>query len=186
MEIQSDNSIVVLGKRGSGKTTLIRYLINIAISNHIHIAILDIVGNYIQFKGIKNVDYYLVQPHNANKLNKIFSEVYKNGNQMMVLDEADMYDYSLLKKDLFYSIINLGRNFGIGYIASARRTANIPKDFISNANYSFIFKHVLPQDLAVLREWFSEDEEIFKNLDEHEFAIFKDGNLEAVSKLDLK
>ena len=53
MEIQSDNSIVVLGKRGSGKTTLIRYLINIAISNHIHIAILDIVGNYIQFKGVK-------------------------------------------------------------------------------------------------------------------------------------
>ena len=86
---------------------------------------------------------------------------------------------------LFCSIINLGRNYGIGYIASARRTANIPKDFISNANYSFIFRHNLPQDLNVLREWFSENEEIFKQLGLYEFALFKEGELETVSKIAL-
>ena len=112
-------------------------------------------------------------------------KIYNEGNQLVVLDESDMYDYSLLKKDLFYSIINLGRNYGIGYIASARRTANIPKDFISNANYSFIFQHNLPQDLNILREWFSEDDNIFKNLEKYEFAVFKESNLETVSKLNL-
>ena len=185
MEIQADNSIVTLGKRGSGKTTLIKYLIKLALNQNIRVSILDIVGNYLEFKGQHNINYYLTQPHNATKINQIMLKIYNEGNQLVVLDESDMYDYSLLKKDLFYSIINLGRNYGIGYIASARRTANIPKDFIPNANYSFIFQHNLPQDLNILREWFSEDDNIFKNLEKYEFAVFKEGNLETVSKLNL-
>ena len=185
MEFNSDNSIVILGKRGSGKTTLIKYLIKKALSTGVKITILDIVGNYIYLKGDKRINYHIINPHNAKQINSILLKVFNEGNQLLILDEADLYDYSVLKKDLFYSIINLGRNYGIGYIASARRTANIPKDFISNANYSFVFRHNLPQDLNVLREWFSENEEIFRQLGLYEFALFKEGELETVSKITL-
>jgi energy-coupling factor transporter ATP-binding protein EcfA2 len=169
LNIQVQDGIISLGKRGAGKTTLVEFLIE-SLSPDFHFAILDVVGNLAKYKDFPNVKYFLINPHNQKEVNDAIVDALAEGGLMLVLDEADRY--SLRDKSVLSDAINIGRNYLVGYIATARRTANIDKDFLSNADWAFLFKHTLPQDIDVLIEWFSVAEDDFKQLQRFEFILF--------------
>lgn len=171
IQVRQSDGIVVLGKRGSGKTTLVRYLIN-SMPNY-RFVIIDVVGNLGQFKNSRNVEYHLINPHAENRIDSICGSAMKAGNCMVILDEADRLEYTTNLSDL----LNVGRNYGVGYMATARRTANIHKDYLANQRHAFVFKHTYPRDVKVLTEWLDIDERVFRHLEQYKTLYFCDDEL---------
>jgi energy-coupling factor transporter ATP-binding protein EcfA2 len=170
--IRYDEGVVLLGKRGSGKTSAIRFLITKLLKSY-NFTILDSLGNYADLDGQENIDYHTIIPSDTDEVTQIIDEALEQGDRMVVIDEIDLY--SIKKNTGLYDLINLGRNFGVGYIAASRRTASIDKSILANARWIIVFQHILPQDLEVLTDWFSLPEEKFRDLQEHEVLIFRDG-----------
>ena len=171
LSIKQSDGVVVLGKRGSGKTVMVRFLIN-HMPNYRFI-ILDVVGNLGIYKDARNCTYHLVNPHDKKKIDEICKEAIKTGNCMVVLDEADRLEYT----DNLSDMLNIGRNYGVGYIATARRTANIHKDYLANQTHAFIFKHTYPRDVKVIAEWLDVDDKTLRYLADHKTLYFHDDEL---------
>lgn len=180
-----NDSIVILGRRGSGKTSIAKFLIKILSDPeyNFRFTILDIVGNLQEFEGAPNVQYYLIDPNDRDGVDMVVDMALKEGNQMVVLDEADRfrhYDTSKLSE-----LVNIGRNFNVGYMTTARRTANIPKDYIVNSNWVVIFKHTWPEDIDRIIEWLNVDEGMIRALRPFEFILVHDTEVIGKYKLNL-
>ncbi len=182
LEIKQDEGVIVLAKRGSGKTFFIKFLIN-SLSPEYRFVILDVTGEYKEFAKEKNVEYHLVNPRKEGaemEIDAILDKVRAQANCVVVLDEADRYEYGTIRKTKMSDLVNIGRHwgkdspYGAGYISSARRTANIPKDFLVNYTHAFIFAHEYPNDIKVLEQWFGKEENYWKTIPEHTMAYFKD------------
>jgi hypothetical protein len=202
-EIRPTNGVYIDGKRGSGKTELTKFLID---TLPYHFIVLDVVGNLKQYadkKKYPNIDYYLINPHDATVVEPLFEKILENAHRysiwadqhgiadedknfgMLVLDEADRYDYYTGVKNTLNDIINLARNYGLGYIACSRRTAAVAKDILANADWLFIFRNVFKRDQKILAEWIDVDPLTLRDLDEHEFLIVFHGEAIGRSKLEL-
>ena len=171
LTIKQSDGVMSLGKRGSGKTSLVRFLVS-AMPQY-HYIVIDIVGNLGQFKDAKNCRYHLINPHDEAAINAICRGAMKQGNCMVVMDEVDRLEYTEALSDL----INVGRNYGVGYIATARRTANVHKDILANQTHAFIFKHTYPRDVKVLTEWLNLDERTLRHLEQYKCLYFKEDEL---------
>lgn len=169
--IKQSDGCVVLGKRGSGKTHLIRFLMS-QMSNYRFI-IVDVVGNLGQFKDAKNCEYHLINPHDKKAISAICRAAMTRGNCMVVLDEADRLEYT----DELSDMLNIGRNYGVGYLATARRTANIHKDYLANQSHAFIFKHTYPRDVKVIEEWLDVEEGTLRYLPQYKTLYFYEDEL---------
>jgi DNA helicase HerA-like ATPase len=169
LKVKIEDGIVILGRRGSGKSNIIRYLVKGPLKSY-KFVVLDVVGSLKSLEGQPNVEYYVVNPRRTQDVNKIINKVLEERNKMLVSDEIDRFDY--MRTSALNDLVNIGRNYGVGYIVAARRTATVSKDFLSNAEFSFVFQHILPQDLEVLREWYNIDEQILRNLKAHEVILF--------------
>lgn len=116
-----NDAIVILGKRGSGKTSIVKFLLNILADPqyNFRFTIMDIVGNLQEFEGKSNIQYYLVDPNDKDGIDMVIDMALKEGNQMVCLDEADRYRHYETSK--LSELVNVGRNFNCGYITTARR-----------------------------------------------------------------
>lgn len=199
LRIPIDQGSAVLGKRGSGKTELVKFLAN---ELPYDLGILDVVGNLRPLKdlgkpmfgleakfglagGYRKVDYRLIDPQDQDAISDAVNAWMDRGNVLALFDEADRYSYFAASKTPLSHFINLARNYGCGYIATARRTANISPDFLANATYLFVFRHIHPRDLQVLEEWLEVGIEEVRHLADHEFMVFKDGEFLFKAKLKL-
>lgn len=172
IKIDISDGVVVLGKRGSGKSTLCRYLIS---SLKYRFVVIDVVGNFSYLKDNEKVEYHLINPHSTETIDEICRNTMSEGNKMLVLDEADRLSYSTMLSDT----LNLGRNYGVGYIATARRTANIHKDYLANQKHAFIFKHTYPRDVKVLEEWLNVESELLRNVQPYKPLYFYEDELKS-------
>jgi hypothetical protein len=189
LQIPIDQGSVFLGKRGSGKTEGVKFE---AEELPYDMIILDVVGNLKELadkleKQKRKVEYHLVNPHDNATISAVLQKAMKQGDKMVLMDEADRYEYYANKKNTITDFINLSRNYRCGYMATARRTANISPDFLSNATYVFVFKHTHPRDLKVLSEWFDMDPQEFRSLKPHQFILFIEGDpaFKGVFEIDL-
>jgi len=197
--IRCIDGVYIDGKRDSGKTVLTRHLIR---TLPYKFWVLDVIGNLEEFKDRKaypNVEYYLVNPHDASQVEPIFQKILAEGRRMtdyqkknglpiqcgmLVMDEADRYDYFTNVKSDLSDIVNLARNYGIGYIATARRTAAVAKDILANADWLLIFRNVFKRDQKILAEWIDVEPITLRDLDEHEFLIIYHGEAIGRTKLE--
>ena len=167
---KQDEGVVVLGKRGSGKTNLLRFLVTTL--KNFNFFILDAIRNLEDLQDKPNViDYHRLNPADTKTANEVIGETLDTGNMMVVVDEVDRYKTTPGTK--LSDLVNLGRNFDVGYMAAARRTARIDKDVLAGATWTFVFRHILPQDLEVLTDWFGADEQVFRELGDHEVILFR-------------
>lgn len=145
LQIRGDDIIVVLGKRRSGKSNLIAYLIQ---TLHLDFVILDVVGNLRFLKDQSNVVYYSVDPDNEEQLNQILRA---SAGKTIIVDEADLYSWN--RHNFLNRILQIGRNYGIGFWVSARRPANLSKNLLSNCDLALIFSYREPRDVEYLDSW---------------------------------
>lgn len=180
MKIKISDSIIAIAKKGAGKTTLIRYLIE-ELRRSYHITIWDVLGNFADFQHKKNVSYYLVNPNNTKEIEALATDTFTRGNTLLVIDEFDTFPYNTLKKNNLYSLFQLGRNRNIGFLLSARRTANISKDIIANASHVFIGSTGYLPDIERLQTYYTFNMKDYLSLKQYQFLYLYDGN--AISKV---
>lgn len=180
MKIKISDTIVILGKKGSGKTTLIKFLVETLMKNY-KITILDVLGNFSYLCGKKNINYYLINPNDTKQIEQIANKIFSEGNQLVIFDEFDTYPYNSMHKDAMYNLFQLGRNRNIGFLLSARRTANISKDIIANATHVFIGATGYLPDIERLQTYYTFDMKDYHSLKQYQFLYIYDGN--AISKV---
>lgn len=172
LELNPTSSILILGKKNSGKTTLAKFIVDRLDYNYL---IIDIVGNWKEYKS--RYDYMLVDPSIPNE------SIWKyamSKSKFAVIDEADRhrFDWQL---EHFY---NVSRNFGCGWLAVARRMKDLPPIVRTNADFTFIGKTYHETDFhPILQDYYVQEEEL-RQVGEHEFLVFKDNEYEG--KITLK
>lgn len=156
--------ICVFGKRGSGKTTLIKGQIE---KFPKPVIILDLLGNYQDEKAYENFNELsellatiCLDAEEGKHRNKIYSlrcsdpglcvdyisaALWEIGGGTLVLDEAD--GFNLSEAPCFDEIIRYGRNRNVHLITGCRRPAEISRDFTAAANTILCFKTNEPRDI---------------------------------------
>lgn len=177
-QLKSNEDILILGKKQSGKTTLAQWIVRQAQYNYL---ILDVVGNWTSFKDKYN--YVKLNPHTAQSyIDVLFRKVWHKGNLYLIIDETDRYRYSPALSDL----LNLGANRNIGLLMVARRTTALNKDITGNCTWTFIFNTKNETDYEHLSKIYGEIDLIaLKNLKPHHFLLMWDQNMLAEGYLNL-
>jgi hypothetical protein len=168
LQIRSDDIVVILGKRRSGKSNLIAWLVKTLPFDFV---IMDIVGNLSFLRAQKNVSYFRIDPTDEPALQAILKN---SAGKMLVLDEADLWSW---KRDSIQNrLLQIGRNFGTGFVVSARRPANIRKDLLSNADIVITFRFHEPHDVEYLNAWLSSEVD-YDIKEPYSFQVFSQGEL---------
>jgi len=149
---------LIAGKRGSGKTNLLLFLIDYFTRMKVNLIIVDPVYDLaVNLKKLyKKDDPRIVHIPYGNRpmfnklLEKLFNARWKG---IIIVDEADRFFPN--RKTLTAiedHFIQIGRHHGIGGIFVTRRLAKLHTDLPSQANKIFLFKHWQRADLDYLRE----------------------------------
>lgn len=195
IEIPIDKGVAILGKRGSGKTEVLKFLVRTWAERGYKVIVLDVIGNLKLLKKEfpKQVEYVRINPKDMERVEGIFKTLLDKGNGMedkgkkyplmVVLDEADRYNYGMIRKTYLSDYINEGRNFGMGYTAITRRTADIHKDFVTQADYVFIFRTRGNKEKLSIQDWCGledEDADDTQHLELHHFKLVGGDNNEVL------
>lgn len=145
---------VVLGRRGSGKTTLVKAKLaafpRIIIVDPEHeyqgtvcdklSKIYNLARTTLRFRLVYRPARGLASKGELEAIDCLAQIAYTVGNLLLVIDEADRYARQG-KDTLPYVrlLIDEGRHRDVGLIAVARRPGRIPKDLIENAGWLYLF-----------------------------------------------
>ena len=175
--IKSTDMTCIAGFRGTGKTTLAKYLASLC---EPRLLIYDPLGQYDTFDD----KYRFVPPvDNRATFESVCRKVIAQGNMTFVIEEAEKYigQSKGLGPDAT-ELINRGRNWGIGVFAVTRRVQRINKDFFDLCNHCIFFrcgftsrqyfKDIFYDDGPIhcirdLKQW----EFLYYNLDTDEYSI---------------
>lgn len=165
---------MLYGIRGCGKTELLKYLIRSYDNEGIRTLVFDTMHNhrYTLKHGA------IIKPQYAMKEDaflKACNHVWKEGNIVFAIEEVDQYCKPQWLHPELDSIVNVGRNRGIGYIATTRRIADVHKDVIANCEHHFIFKAFLPRDLEEYQKYVGKLVWQAKDLAPYHFIYYKVG-----------
>ncbi|MCW1300831.1 MAG: ATP-binding protein [Candidatus Parvarchaeota archaeon] len=171
--INRTTTILIIGKKNSGKTTLAKYLVK---SLNYDFLIIDIIGNWKEFK--QQYDYLLVDPSIPDP--RIWKYAMRYG-KFVIIDEADRHKFDW-ELEHFY---NISRNFGCGWLAIARRMKDLPPIVRTNSDFTFIGKTYHETDFKpILEDYYISENEI-RNLKDFEFLVFKDNEFIGKTQLIL-
>ena len=169
------------GMRGSGKTILLKYLMQQYDLQGIRTMLFDTMHNhnYTLKHGM------IVKPAFAQK-EQIFlntcKQVWKQGNTVFAIEEIDQFCSPQFMQPELDSIVNLGRNRGISYIAVTRRLAEVHGTIIANCDHHFIFKAFLPRDLEYYQKYVGKIVWQAKDLAAYHFIYYKVGGSPQICK----
>lgn len=190
---------VIFGKRGSGKTTLIKS----QLSKIGRLMIYDVCGEYeedtVQFvegEFIKFVDYVEEQGQgffHASFVPNVpqvwipyfLKTAWMAKNLTLILDEVDQYSSPTSVPNELQRNINLGRHQGLDIIASSRRPASVPRLLTSQASKLIAFQTNEPRDLAYIEEYCGKDfAEAVRTLPTYHFLSWSGGSVEGPTMIE--
>lgn len=161
----------IFGKRGSGKTYLIKHVIPNCVAP---VIVFDILNNYNNLENSeetskmtdvmnflknhynykKSPDFYgkpknnilIVKPHDVDLfIDFISAGLWQFYGGTLVLDEADAINYQNAPQ--FDSLIRYGRNRGIHLLTGCRRPYELSRNITAGANAIYIFQTQEPRDI---------------------------------------
>lgn len=166
----------VFGRRGSGKTTMIRNAIDFAVAP---VVVVDILGNFDELDAYhaKNIadavsfvrDYkaaeaagtltdetspvVVLQAPDPNEAVDYMSSVLmlvEGGT--LVLDEVDAISTAQNGAPVFDQVIRYGRNRNVNVLTGCRRPAEVDRNLTAGANRIYIFQTTEPRDIEYFRK----------------------------------
>ena len=140
MEIKQTDQIVIGGKKGSGKTNLMKTLIKWLITVGCPVIIIDPLWEYKEFEQ-QGATVVHIKYGNVVEFNNYINQLYTKWKGMLIIDEADGFLPN--KTNLLIpsrTLVHLGRHYGIGSAYVTRRLSNLHTDVISQTGKLFLFR----------------------------------------------
>ena len=162
-----------MGRKMSGKSYLTKFFLKSMPKDKIHILDTN--------KIFKNYGKRYNTPINYKGLDLFTDEVSKvKGNKMVVFDDLDAYAPQYSERFLSFNIN--ARNNGIGVIWNTKRPKRLGTVLIENADYLFLGRGLLNDDIEFLNDSFKIDTKMYDSLGDYEFLMF-DSNTQLNSKI---
>lgn len=168
----------IFGKRGAGKTHMIKHAIKKCVPP---VVVIDILGNFNDLKNsyttesladaLESIKFYneyqtmsehdrgyhekpepiiVLQPPDPDEaVDFISAMLWEEWGGTLVLDEAD--GFSMTNAPCFSQLIRYGRNRGVHILTGCRRPAELDRNITAGANAIYIFQTQEPRDI----EYFS-------------------------------
>jgi len=148
MPFTSTDFILIIGKKGSGKSTLMKGLIS-TLEPEFYKA----TGKpFIKIDPLMEFGGKFIRSGDKIAYNTELKTMFQKRNEFIVTDEADKFWKN--KEALTQTqsdFIDIGRHWGLGGMFITRRLARLHTDLVSNANKLFIFKLWTKADFDYLR-----------------------------------
>lgn len=160
-------NIVISGSKFSGKSTLAKHFARMFLRNVVYDPMKD-----FQKAGFENI--YVPNTNMPEEYEIFCANVLRVGNMMMIVDEAQNFmpgGNKLLTPSAFQIVMH-GRHNGIGLMTTTKRPALLSKTVFEEANYLFLFRHMIPNDIEYLQEIVGEDAWILQYLNNYRFMIY--------------
>jgi ABC-type dipeptide/oligopeptide/nickel transport system ATPase component len=184
IEVKPTYILVIIGKRGSGKTILIHYLVREAEFK-----------NTVVYDGNLGVDHDRARDYNNSEnitvVKRRFTDpAWENFNKpelhkgkYVVIDEMDMVNHH--HYGFYVEWVNTGRHWPSGGIVSARRPTRLPRDVTANADLTFIFKARERSVQSFLKDSYTDEVAVeAATLKQYEFLIV-DANQDLIARAKL-
>lgn len=157
--IKKNRVILITGKRGTGKTTLLKYLMY-TISDRFDIAVgiggshasVEMLESFIPKALIYTTPDAEIVERMVEKA-KILTEHGKRREILLILDDCT-FRKDLFKKPVFREIFMNGRNFGLTFVISAQYIMDLHTDLRSQIDYVFTFREQIRANRKRLHEYF--------------------------------
>lgn len=151
--------ILITGKRGTGKTTMVKHLIH-SMRHYFHLGV-GIGGTVASTEMLesflpKSLVYQTTDTsviENLVRVAKLTKEHGKVRNFLLVLDDFS-YRKDLLRQPVFREIFMNGRNFNLTLILSAQYIMDLQTDLRSQIDYVFTFRELIKANRKRLHEYF--------------------------------
>ena len=165
-----------MGKKGSGKTELAKYLS----SEHERLIVWDFLGQFecndianhtkIIEKALANSVFNISIRLPDHYFPDICTLVKQKGNCLFVVDEIDMISSpTSIPKELDY-LIRYGRHHSVDLITTARRPAEMHRNLTANADDIYVYHTHEPRDLSYLSRFL--DIEVIGGLKQYEYLHY--------------
>lgn len=153
---------VILGRKGTGKTTVAVDLISQEAKARGRVVVIDPVGEYPNGVQISPsdpaLDFYLsnsrfriaIHPVRVADLNLIVPKILRTGNLLAVIDEAQLFQDASQIPDVLIDLVTLGRRPRVDQIWITQRPTLLHKDVTSQLDVAFLFGAAEPRDLDYL------------------------------------
>jgi hypothetical protein len=167
--------ITVFGRRGSGKTTLIRHMVPQQVKP---VLVVDILGNYIDDsyphvtaysaqEALNEIRSYMQNPKKhpgiivvadsdiSRSVDFCSSALWHTFGGTLILDEVDAINVS--ESPCFDEAIRYGRNRGIHVITGCRRPAELSRNITAGADLALCLTTQEPRDIEYYRDFLGDD-----------------------------
>jgi hypothetical protein len=179
----------LIGKTGSGKTTLARFLVedprkpwSVSWNPKNSDAIKEWTNQteVSSLRALMDSDdqrlIYTPDPFHAEDeytQTEFFTWIYERKNTRLYIDEATQIKYGGTRIPRFLNaVLNRGRERGISTLTATQRPASIPMNVLSESEHFYIFKVLLPQDRARIEAVTGLTVEDQVSLEDFEFFYF--------------
>ena len=167
MNEKINNVVLVLGKRGYGKSVWTKYFL----SNQPRVFLFDPVGDYDQFYYITREDLEHIDMDTLRDKNHSFkiatsdpscleflaSLAFLTGDCWLVIEEASyVFPPKQYMPEYLRDIVFLGRHNNCSLLLTAQRAVSIPIDMRSQATRVVSFRQVEAADMKWLEDYFGE------------------------------
>lgn len=174
-EMKEHRIILVIGKRGTGKSVLLRDIMY-RLRKRIDIAFamsptLDTIKMFEECLPKSHVfdDYSLEQVQNIMKQMKALKEENKHRSGLLVLDDC-MFDKKIMKSTEMREIHMNGRHFNLYFINSMQYVMDMGPDLRSQVDYLFVLKENVISNRQKIHKYFFG---MFQDYDEFSLVMDK-------------
>ena len=182
VEIQSRDLIWIVGKKMSGKSHLLKKMLNI-IPNYVvwdnnweHSEKGKVTHDLNKFKRLikrkKKRVIYQPRDKGVEHFDKWCKEINKLHNCFIVVEEIERYGTSHFAPDSLRELIDIGRFRYLGQIFTSRRPKRIWGDIPYNADHIFVFRMTRPQELIYMAEWVGNEVYALKDKPEYWYVHY--------------
>jgi len=181
MSSNVENRIIgIFGKKGTGKTTLMKALyLSAWATTEKKIVVIDTLH---QFDGLELENVIFIRYDDDDKINQALEKIYDVGNVALFFDELDMFSTAVdYQKSILRKLFRYARNKNIDVVYTAKRISNVNKDSISNTDIIYVFQTTEQNDLRRLKAVFDIEQEHIIMLKKFEYLKI-DLNYQQISK----
>lgn len=135
ISLDSTNRVCIAGLPGVGKTVLCKYLASLL---EPRVLIYDPLSQYDNFP---DECRYIPKSDSLEEFEAVCRKLCSQGNTTFIIEEAERYlGQGKPMGQYTFTLLNRGRNFGVGIFFNTRRIQRISKDAFDLAQHCFFFK----------------------------------------------